>query len=284
MKRKKWSKEKRKKLAYTIITLIVLAIFLFPIYWMVITSLKSSAEIFAKEPTFFPKKIDFGGYISQLKRGNTVPFETNLRNSLLIAVLTTVISTSLATLSAYGLARFRQKFNRATLLVVLITQMIPAVLFLSPLFIILQKMGLMNTLFAPVLYVCIFSIPFCIVTLRPFFLSIPRELEDAAAVDGCGKFGTFFRIMVPISYPGIITSAAFTFIWGWGDLMGALTFLQDDKLYPLTVNMYKSITEYGVDWSGLMAFSVILTIPVVLIFVLFQKYLVSGLTSGAVKG
>lgn len=282
--KKKISKEKRRQLTYMAITIVVLVIFLFPIYWMVITSLKSSAEIFAKEPTFFPQKIDLGGYISQLKRGNTVPFQRNLLNSLMIAVLTTVISTVLATLSAYGLARFRQKLNRITLLVVLITQMIPAVLFLSPLFIILKKIRMLNTLFAPVLYVCIFSIPFCIVTLRPFFLSIPRELEDAAAVDGCGKFGTFFRIMIPISYPGIVTSAAFTFIWGWGDLMGALTFLQNDKLYPLTVNMYKSITEYGVDWSGLMAFSVILTIPVVLIFVFFQKYLVTGLTSGAVKG
>lgn len=282
--KKKISKEKRRQLTYMAIAIVVLVIFLFPIYWMVITSLKSSAEIFAKEPTFFPKKIDLDGYISQLKRGNTVPFQRNLLNSLMIAALTTVISTVLATLSAYGLARFRQKLNRVTLLVVLITQMIPAVLFLSPLFIILKKIRMLNTLFAPVLYVCIFSIPFCIVTLRPFFLSIPRELEDAAAVDGCGKFGTFFRIMIPISYPGIVTSAAFTFIWGWGDLMGALTFLQNDKLYPLTVNMYKSITEYGVDWSGLMAFSVILTIPVVLIFVFFQKYLVTGLTSGAVKG
>lgn len=277
-------RERRKKRIYTLITVVVLVIFLFPIYWMVITSLKSPAEIFAKEPTFFPKKIDFSGYISQLKRGNTVPFWKNLENSLIIATVTTVVVTVLSTLSAYGLARFRQRLNRLTLLVVLITQMIPAVLFLSPLFIILKKLGLLNTLFAPVLYVCIFSIPFCIVTLRPFFLSIPRELEDAAAVDGCGKFATFLRVMVPISYPGIITSAAFTFIWGWGDLMGALTFLQNDKLYPLTVNMYKSITEYGVDWSGLMAFSVILTIPVVLIFVCFQKYLVSGLTSGAVKG
>lgn len=277
-------RERRKKRIYTLITIAVLVVFLFPIYWMVITSLKSPAEIFAKEPTFFPQKIDFSGYISQLKRGDTVPFWKNLQNSLIIATVTTVVVTVLSTLSAYGLARFRQRLNRLTLLVVLITQMIPAVLFLSPLFIILKKLGLLNTLFAPVLYVCIFSIPFCIVTLRPFFLSIPRELEDAAAVDGCGKFATFLRVMVPISYPGIITSAAFTFIWGWGDLMGALTFLQNDKLYPLTVNMYKSITEYGVDWSGLMAFSVILTIPVVLIFVCFQKYLVSGLTSGAVKG
>ena len=201
MKKKKISKEKRRQLIYMAITVVVLVIFLFPIYWMVITSLKSSAEIFAKEPTFFPQKIDLGGYISQLKRGNTVPFQRNLLNSLMIAVLTTIISTVLATLSAYGLARFRQKLNRITLLVVLITQMIPAVLFLSPLFIILKKIGMLNTLFAPVLYVCIFSIPFCIVTLRPFFLSIPRELEDAAAVDGCGKFGTFFRIMIPISYP-----------------------------------------------------------------------------------
>ena len=103
-------------------------------------------------------------------------------------------------------------------------------------------------------------------------------------MDGCGRFRTFTRVMVPISYPGIVVSAAFTFLWGWGDLMGALTFIQNDSLHPLTVNMYKAIGEYGIEWNSLMAFAVILTIPVLLIFLFLQKYLISGITAGAVKG
>ena len=162
--------------------------------------------------------------------------------------------------------------------------MMPTVLFLSPLFMTFKKIGVLNTLLAPVIYTSLNSIPFCIITMRPYFLDIPKELEDAAIIDGCGRFRTFTRVMVPISYPGIVVSAAFTFLWGWGDLMGALTFIQNDSLHPLTVNMYKAIGEYGIEWNSLMAFAVILTIPVLLIFLFLQKYLISGITAGAVKG
>ena len=142
----------------------------------------------------------------------------------------------------------------------------------------------MNTLMAPVIFACLHGIPFCVITLRPYFLGIPKELEEAAIIDGCNRFTVFFRIMVPIIYPGIIVAAAFTFLWGWGDLMGAMTFVADDLKQPLTVNMYKSIGEFGVEWSSLMAFSVLITIPVILMFIFLQKYLISGITAGAVKG
>jgi len=277
-------RERRNKLIYNLITIFILIVFLFPIYWMVITSFKTSAEIFAAVPTFFPKKIVLNGYISQLVVRGSVPITLNLRNSLIIASLTTIISACLASLSAYGLARFNLKINKPILLVILITQMLPTVLFLSPLFIIFKKIGILNTLLAPVVYISLHSIPFCIITLRPYFLTMPKELEDAAIIDGCNRFTVFTKIMVPMSYPGIIVSAAFTFLWGWGDLMGALTFIKKDSLHPLTVNMYKAIGEYGIEWNSLMAFAVILTIPVVLMFIFLQKYLISGITSGAVKG
>lgn len=275
---------RRNRMIFNIATLIILIIFLFPIYWMVITSLKTSSEIFAEVPTFFPKQIDISGYISQLFVRTSVPITTNLRNSLIISGLTTIISTTLAAFSAYGLARFNFKINKAVLLSILITQMIPTVLFLSPLFIIFKKIGILDTLLAPVVFTCLHSIPFCIITLRPYFLGVPKELEDAAIIDGCNRFSVFTKVMVPISYPGIIVSAAFTFLWGWGDLMGALTFIKTDSLHPLTVNMYKAIGEYGIQWNSLMAFAVILTIPVVLMFIFLQKYLITGMTAGAVKG
>lgn len=274
----------KKSLALNLAAVVILILFLFPIYWMVITSLKSSGEIFAKVPTFFPKTIDISGYISQLFIRTSVPIGINLRNSLVIAAATTVVSTILAAFSAYGLARFRLKLNKAVLLAILITQMIPTVLFLSPLFIIFNKIKILDTLIAPVVFTCLHSIPFCIITLRPYFLDIPKELEDAAIIDGCNRFTTFTKVMIPITYPGIIVSAAFTFLWGWGDLMGPLTFIKSDRLFPLTVNMYKSIGEYGIEWNSLMAFAVILTVPVLIIFLALQKYLISGITAGAVKG
>lgn len=277
-------RKKREQILFNLIAAAVLLLFLFPIYCMVITSLKSSKEIFAEVPTFFPEKIELEGYISQLFIRGSVPIWISFRNSFVIAAATTIISTLLATLSTYGLARFKLSINRAVLLAILITQMLPTVLFLSPLFMTFKKIAILDTLAAPVIFTCLHSIPFCIITLRPYFLDIPKELEDAAIIDGCGRFQVFWRVMVPITYPGIVVSAAFTFLWGWGDLMGALTFIKTDRLYPLTVNMYKAIGEYGIEWNSLMAFAVILTIPVLLIFICLQKYLITGITAGAVKG
>lgn len=155
---------------------------------MVITSLKSDSEIFAAVPTFFPEKITLEGYVSQLFVRGTVPVWINFRNSLVIAIASTLISATLATFSAYGLARFRLKFGKVLLFAVLVTQMMPTVLFLSPLFMTFKKIGVLNTLLAPVIYTSLNSIPFCIITMRPYFLDIPKELEDAAIIDGCGRF------------------------------------------------------------------------------------------------
>lgn len=276
-------KHKIHNITLTVFSLILLAVFLFPVYWMIITSLKTTPEIFARTPTFYPQNITFEGYEAQLFRA-TYSIWLNLKNSVLLGLFTMLISTSLATLSAYGLARYKLRVNRYVLFAFLLTQMLPTVLFLTPLFMIFRDIGILNSLPAPIIFTCLHGIPFCVITLRPYFLSIPRDLEDAAIIDGCNSFTTFIRIMIPISYPGILVSAAFTFLWGWGDLMGPLTFLQSDKLHPLTVNMYKAIGEYSTEWNSLMAFAVIITVPVLIIFIALQKYLVSGLTSGAVKG
>jgi len=277
-------REKRNRIIFNLITIVILVIFLFPIYWMINTSFKSVDEIFARIPTFFPQNPTLEGYYHQLFVRGTVPFWRTFMNSVIIASLATIISAGLATFAAYGLARFKLRFTESILFVVLLAQMIPGVLFLSPMFISFQRMNVLNTYFAPVMFTALQSVPFCIIVMRPYFLTIPKELEEAAKIDGCGKLKTFFRVMVPISYPGIIVSAAFTFLWGWGDLMGSLTFIRSETMLPLTVNMFNAITEDGVRWNSLMAFAVILTVPVVAIFVSLQKYLISGMTSGAVKG
>lgn len=273
-----------KKILDNLVTIAILVVFLFPIYWMVITSFKSPSEIFANPPTFYPHKVYLDGYISQLVIRTSVPIWKNLLNSFIISIETTVISTILAVFSAYGLARFPFKINKWLLYGILITQMLPNVMFLSPLFSVFSKIGILDSLISTVIFVCIRSIPFSIITLRPYYLDIPKELEDAAVIDGCNHFVTFFKIILPISFPGIIVVSAFTFLWGWGELMGPLTFIKSDSLYPLTVNMYKAIGEYGIEWNSLMAFAVILTIPVLLIFIFLQKYLIGGITAGAVKG
>ncbi|QQO09176.1 carbohydrate ABC transporter permease [Breznakiella homolactica] len=277
------SKIFRTELILNLAAIALVVIFLFPVYWMFITSLKSNSEIFARTPTFFPKKIVFDGYIRQLGY-SAVPIWVNFRNSFAIAFCTTAVSTVLATFSAYGLARYRLKLAKPIMMCFLISEMLPTVLFLAPLFITFNKIKIMDTLLAPVIFSCLHGIPFSVITLRPYFLGIPKELEDSAIIDGCNRFTAFIRIMVPIAVPGIVIAGAFTFIWGWGDLMGALTFIRTDMLQPLTVNMYKAIGEFGVEWSSLMAFAVIITVPVLLMFIFLQRYLVNGMTAGAVKG
>jgi multiple sugar transport system permease protein len=264
-------------------TILILIVFLFPIYWMFVSSFKTSSEIFAKVPTFYPHLPTLEGYKQQIFL-STVPLWRPFVNSSIIAAGTMVVSTVFSIFSAYGLARFNLRVNRYVLLAFLVTQMLPAVLFLAPLFMVYKALRVLNTLICPVIFVCLHGIPFCVLVLRPYFLGIPKELEDAATIDGCNQFSAFLRIMLPISYPGVIVAATFTFLWGWGDLMGALTFLQKDVLQPLTVNMYTAISQYGIEWNGLMAFAVIITVPVLIIFIALQRFLVSGLSSGAIKG
>ena len=274
----------KKKYIKFIIGLIITLLFMFPIYWMIITSLKTEPEMNAYPPTFFPENITFRGYADQLSARSRLPIISYFINSLILAGLTLLISTALSTLSAYGLARFNLKINKYILLVFLITQMLPIVLFYAPLFILFRNIGLFDSLLAPVISTCLHAIPFSILTLTPYFLTIPKELESAALIDGCDKLTTFLYVMVPIVYPGILVIAAFSFIFGWGDLMGPLTFIRTESKLPLTVNMYKAIGEYGTDWNSLMAFAVVVTMPVMIIFIALQKHLVSGLATGSVKG
>jgi len=268
----------------TLIAFMIAGLFLFPVYWMAITSLKTEQEIFAYPPSFFPGKITLEGYVHQLTSRTRASILTYFMNSVLISTFTMVISIGLSVFAAYGLAKFRPRINRYLLLMFLVTQMMPTVLFLAPLFIIFNRVHLLDSLIAPIVSTCLHAIPFCVLILRPYFLSVPGELEDAAVIDGCNRLTSLVYVIIPVVCPGILVTAAFSFLFGWGNLMAPLTFIRTERNYPLTVNLYKAIGEYGTDWNSLMAYAVVVTVPVVLIFSFLQRYIVSGLTSGALKG
>lgn len=166
----------------------------------------------------------------------------------------------------------------------LITQMLPVSVMLTPMFIMFRDMRLLGTSFAPILADATIGIPFSILILKNYFSSIPRELEDAAGIDGCNRFMTFLRIFVPVAYPGIIVCAIFSFLYAWGDLAYGMTFITNQQLRPITAGIFNFMGQYGTKWSYLTAFAVVTMIPVALIFLFMQKYIISGLTSGAVKG
>ena len=269
-----------------IIGLVVAAIMLFPVYWLVISSFKTNAEIFAKVPTFFPHTFTWDAYTSQVSGSSNTGSNIyrSFLNSSIIAVTTMVISCLLAVPASYGLARFRMKGSRVFILLFLITQMLPATLTLTPLYLIYNKLGMIDTYLGPILSDATIGIPFVILTLRTYFLDLPKELEDSAKIDGCNTFTAFIRIMLPISYPGVIMCAVFSFLFAWGDLAYSLTFVTSENMRSMTAGIYNFIGKYGIQWNCIMAYGTVIVLPVLIIFVFLQKYIVSGLTNGAVKG
>lgn len=271
---------KLKKLGMDLIALAIAVVFLFPLYWILISSFKTDVEIFDKNISFWPRTFTVLPWVTQL---GDKEFLASLFNSFAIATCNMVLSTLLGLTAAYGLARFNVPFKKTLLLLFLVTQMMPNSLLLTPLYLTFTKMHLLNSYPAPVMAIATGSIPFIVVTLRPFFLSLPKSLDEAARIDGCNALTSFLRIMVPIARVGIVTCLVFCFLHGWNDLVYSMTFNVKADMRPLTANIYKYMDKYGTKWNQIMAYGMILVIPVVLIFVSLQKYIVGGLTAGAIK-
>lgn len=266
--------------AASVLSIIFAGIYLFPVLWIVISSFKSDAEMFRYPPTFLPQRMTFSSYYEGLEGYSITKAFTN---SLTISVPSCLLSVVLGVLAAYGMARYRPKGERAFLLVFLVTQMLPVSLILTPLFIMFKNTGLLNTYAAPIFSTATISIPFIVLTLRPFFQQLPRELEEAACIDGLGRWETFIRIFLPISVPGIVVAATFGFLFAWNDLIFSLTFLSKQSARPLSAGIYNFITQYGIYWNKIMAFGSIIVMPVIVIFIFLQKQIVAGLTAGALK-
>ncbi len=274
-------KESRSKLVSFLVGGLVFLVFIFPLYWMVVTALKTQVEIFSIPTPLWPENLTFDAFAKQLSSsGDTL---RGFKNSLIISCGATVIATVLAIPAAYGLARFLFGARRGLVLFFLITQMLPSTLVLTSLYIMFSKMHLLNTYWAPILADATLGIPFSIIILRTYFVSIPKELDEAAKIDGCGHVSAFTKIMLPIAKPGIVVAAVFSFVYAWGDLIYGITFITNPNMRPITSSIYNYVQQYQTLWNSTMAFGIIAITPVVLIFIFMQKYIVSGLTNGAVK-
>lgn len=270
---------KQKNILMNIVAVIVACIFLFPLYWIVVNSFKLDNEIFAAVPTFWPQQLTLKAYQEQLGS-----LSVTLKNSVIIAIGSMVLALCLSVPAAYGLARYKVRGMKIFVLVFLITQMLPASLVLTPLFLIFSKLGILNSYFAPILSTATISIPFVVLMLRPGFLNMPKELEDAAKIDGCNAFSAFFKIALPICKPTVITAACFSFVFAWNDLAYSMTFNVKEAMRPMTSAIYTFMNQYGTKWNSIMAYGVLLILPSCFIFVTMQKHIVEGMTSGSVKG
>lgn len=271
--------DKQRSAFLSAVSVLIALVFLFPLYWIIASSLKSDAEIFYNPPTFWPNELTFSAYIANFEI-IAQPFI----NSCIIAISSMTISLILGVTAGYGLARYRIPGTKVFLMTFLTTQMLPASLLLTPLYLIFSSLGILNNYLSPILATSTVSIPFIVLLLRPGFLGTPRELEEAAKIDGCTTFSAFVRIILPISKPTIITAACFGFVFAWNDLAYSMTFNTTAALRPMTAGIYSFMNQYGTQWNKIMAYGVLLIMPACILFVTMQKHIVSGLVSGSVKG
>lgn len=257
------------------------AIYLFPLYWMYITSLKSGSEMFANPPTFWPNAPNPGIYPEVWARRN---MPTYLWNSVLIASGVTAITVILGTGCAYVLARYRNVWIDVGLFFVLMLQVLPASVMITPLFVGFNQVGLLNfPRTAVVLAAAAKAMPFFVVLVRATFMSVPRELEEAALVDGNSRIGAFFSIVLPLARNGILVCAILTFMSAFGEYIYSKSIIQSPTLQPASVGLSGFLGPNSTDWSSIMAYSAIYVTPILLAFVILQRRIVSGLTSGALK-
>ena len=269
-----------------ILFLAMLTLFtLLPMVWMVLTSVKTQFGALQYPPEWWPRTVTFEQYARLLSPANEVgrEFLGYMGNSLFVATLSTVLGVAVAVPAAYAFSRFRFPGRQLLFYAVLLRNMFPAVVFLMPLFILMRWLHLVNTSWSLILTYLTFGLPLSIWLLKGFYDNIPPQLEQAARVDGASRFQAFLRVVMPLSSPGIIATAIYSFILAWNEYVYALTFLNDKTKLTLPVGLQRFFTEYATNWPGLMAASFITSVPVVALFLVLQKYFVRALTEGAVK-
>lgn len=261
--------------------IVVCVLVFFPIYGMIVTSTQSVDQITAYPPDLKPRVTNLDGYISIFSQK---PIALWLWNTFEVSLVVTVLTLIIGGLAAYSFSRFRYKGKQLSMLILLVTQMLPPVLLVIPIYIVLLDLHLINSMFGLYVSYLAFSLPVCTLFLKNFFDQIPVELEEAAEIDGCNKLRAFAMTTARLSLPGLSSTAMFAFVLSWNQFLFAYTLVDDQSKWLNSVGLSSFIGQYTFQWNQIMIASVIVSIPAVLIFGYLQKYLIAGLTSGSVKG
>lgn len=269
---------KGNRILATVGTLVLLALYSLPLYWLFSTSLKTLDQVFDSSAALIFRPT-FQAYIDVWSGG----FPASALNSLIIATLTTFLVVVTAVPTAYALARLNGWVVNGGLSVLIVLQMVPGTSTLIPIYKLLAELGLTGTFLGVALASAIGALPFSVLLLRPFFTAVPIAVEEAAAIDGAGLFRRFIQVVLPIARNGIATVATLAFIGAWGEFILAITILADPSQYPVSALLAQQQTSLGVNWPGLMAVSVLVSLPTVFIFLFGQRLLVGGISMGSVK-
>ncbi|NGO75082.1 carbohydrate ABC transporter permease [Streptomyces sp. YC504] len=269
------SKPKRRWGA-TVAGVVILCTMLFPLYWMVNTALQPDSGLLEVSPV--PGSLDLSGFTSAITEQGG-----HLLTSLVVALGAVAICLAVAAPAAYGLAQFRLPGTKSIVFGTLITQMVPGIVIANALYSAYVDLGLVNSYFGLMLADASLGIPFAIVLMRSFMVAIPKEVIEAAEVDGAGKLRTFLQVVLPMSRNSLITAGLFAFLYAWSDFMFALTLNTTDDVKPVTLGIYQYIGAHVGDWGSVMAASVLSAIPAAVLLVLAQKYIAAGITGGSVK-
>ncbi|MEK5333795.1 MULTISPECIES: carbohydrate ABC transporter permease [unclassified Lysinibacillus] len=264
---------------YIYLTLLAI-VSVFPLLWIILSSVKSSGEMANNPLSFFPEKITFDYYFRVL---NDLSFTTNIKNSLLVSFSATFITIVVSALGAYGIVRFFPKAGKKMTKILITTYMFPPILLAVPYSIIIVSVGLVNTWTGLVITYLSFSIPYAIWMLIGFFQTVPLEIEEAAKVDGAGIVRTFLQVVLPIVAPGVVATAIYTFINTWNEFLFALLLINSSEKMPISVALYSLTGSEVLDWGEMMAASVIVILPSIIFFMIIQNKIAGGLSDGAGK-
>jgi N,N'-diacetylchitobiose transport system permease protein len=280
-RRRRSRKRVAQRATLNIVGLLVLAVMLFPVYWMVATAFKPGKDILTLTPHWFPFPATLANFTDAVNRAY---FWSDVKNSLIIVGSVVALSIVLAFLAALALAKFRFYGRRAFIVLIIAVQMVPLNALIIPLYIMLAKAHQVDKLSGVIVTYLTFVLPFTVWTLRGFMLGVPRELEEAAMVDGCTRFGAFMRILLPLVAPGLVATSIFAFVQAWNEYLIAYVLLSSPEKQTLTVWLASFTTVKGTEWGPLMAGATLTALPVIVFFLFVQRRVAFGLTAGAVRG
>jgi multiple sugar transport system permease protein len=253
----------------------------FPAVWILFTSLKTEVELFRKPITYFPQDPTFANYV---KAFTEQPLLSFVKNSFIVAALSTVLTLIVSAFAAYAIARLNLKRKQLILTIIIASSMFPLITLLVPIFETMRALGWLNTYIALVLPYTVLSLPVCTLVLVSFFQSIPKDLENAAMIDGCTRLGAMWRVVVPLAAPGVFTAGILAFVNAWDEFLLALSLNANAKMRTLPVGITLYQGEYTFPWPIISAALIIAIVPIAVLIVVFQERVVSGLTSGGLKG